>query len=218
MICTSLAINDFRNLSEAVKELELAEVRIDLCGLNKKQIAGIFSSGSNLIATCRPGFYHESERLLFLKEAVVAGASYVDVEIGAPASTKKEIIQAARSRGCRVIMSFHDESGTPPVAKLKRILRQSFSEGADLCKIACRCLSIRDMMKVLSLYGEFEDFKGRIISLGTGDKAVWTRIAAPFLGAPFTYAALSGSEKTAEGQLSFKEMQTLFSCLKKVLK
>ena len=218
MICTSLAINDFRNLSEAVKELELAEVRIDLCGLNKKQIAGIFSLRSNLIATCRPGFYQESERLLFLKEAVVAGASYVDLELEAPASTKKEILKAARSRGCRVIMSYHDDSGTPPVAKLKRIVRQCFSEGADLCKIACRCLSIRDMMKILSLYGEYEDVKGRIIALGIGEKAVWTRIAAPFLGAPFTYAALSRSERTAEGQLSFKDMQTLFSCLKKVMK
>lgn len=218
MICTSLAINDFGDLSAAVKELELAEVRIDLCRLNKKQIARIFSLRPHLIATCRLGFYHESERLLLLKQAVMSGASYVDLEIEAPVSTKQEIIQAARSRGCRVIMSYHNDSETPPAAELKRIVRLCFREGADLCKIACRCLSMRDMMMILSLYGEFEDFKGRIIALGTGDKAVWSRIAAPFLGAPFTYAAWSESERTAEGQLSFKDMQSLFSCLKKVMK
>ncbi|MFW6159723.1 MAG: type I 3-dehydroquinate dehydratase [Acidobacteriota bacterium] len=218
MICTSLAINNFWNLSEAIKKFEMAEVRIDICGLNKEETARIFSSRSNLIATCRPGWLNESQRILLLKEAVTSGASFVDIEVDSPTHTKKEILKAAAKRGCRVIISYHNNARTPSVTKLKKIVRQCFAEGADLCKIACRCLSIGDMMKILSLYGEFEDFKGKIIALGTGDKAVLTRIMAPFLGAPFTYAALSESEKTAEGQLSFKKMQTLISHLKKVMK
>lgn len=218
MICTSLAINNFWNLSEAIKKFEMAEVRIDICGLNKEETARIFSSRSNLIATCRPGLLNESQRILLLKEAVTSGASFVDIEVDSPAHTKKEILKVAGNCGCRVIMSYHNNARTPSVTKLIKIVRLCLHEGADICKIACRCLSIRDMMKVLSLYGEFEDFKGKIIALGTGDKAVLSRIAAPFLGAPFTYAALSESERTAEGQLSFKKMQTLVSHLKKVVK
>jgi 3-dehydroquinate dehydratase-1 len=218
MICTSLAIKDFQRLSEIVKEVGLAEVRIDLCRLNIEEIAPIFSSQPNLIATCRPGFFNEAERILLLKEAVISGARYVDIEIDSPAHTKREILKAAGSSGCRVMMSYHNDSETPSITKLKRIVRQCFDEGADLCKIACCCLSIRDMMKVLSLYGEFEDFKGKIIALGTGDKAVLTRIMAPFLGAPFTYAALSEAERTAQGQLSFEKMKALISHLIKVMK
>jgi len=218
MICPSLAINNFEHLSEVVKEIELAEVRIDLCRLNKKEIARIFSSQANLIATCRPGLFNESERLLLLKEAIISGAGYVDLEIDSPASTKKDILKTAVSRECQVIMSYHNDTGTPTIAKLKRIVRQCFGEGADLCKIACHCLSIKDMMRILSLYGEFEDYKGKIIALGTGDKAVLTRIVAPFFGAPFTYASLSEAERTAEGQLSFEKMKTLISHLEKVVK
>jgi 3-dehydroquinate dehydratase-1 len=216
MICISLAIKDFQRLSEIVKEVDLAEIRIDLCRLNKEEIARIFSSQPNLIATCRPGLFSEAERIHFLKEAIVSGAGYVDIEIDSPASSKEEILRSAISRGCRVMMSYHNGSGTPSIMKLKRIVRQCFGEGADICKIACQCFSIKDMATIISLYGEFEDFKGKIISLGTGDKAYLTRIVAPFLGAPFTYASLKGSEKTAEGQLSFEKMQALLSLLKRV--
>lgn len=217
MICTSLGIKNFKLLSEVVKKLEFAEVRIDLCRLNRKETARIFSSRPNLIATCRPGLIREAERILFLKEAIFSGAGYVDLEIDSPASSKEEILRSAVSRGCRVIMSYHNESGTPPISRLKRIVRQGFGEGADICKIACRCSSIKDMATIFSLYGEFEDFKGRIISLGIGKKASLTRIAAPFLGAPFTYASLEDSEKTAEGQISFQEMETLLSQIKKAV-
>ncbi len=217
MICISLAIKDLQRLSAILKEVDLAEVRIDLCKLNKKEVARIFSSRANLIATCRPGLFHETERILLLKEAIRSGAGYVDLEVDSPASSRKEILKMARDRGCRVIMSYHDESGTPPGTRLRRIVRQCFSEGADLCKIACNCLSVRDMLRILSLYGEFENFRGRIIALGTGTKASLTRIVAPFFGAPFTYACLEESEKTAEGQLAFKRMQVLVSRLSRVL-
>jgi len=215
MICVSLGTEDYRKLSETLKNIEFAEIRIDLCLLNKRQTTQIFSSGKKLIATCRPGPFSETERRLLLKEAVLSGATYVDIEIDSAASFKREIFKVARGRNCRVLMSYHNESCTPELKKLREIAKQCFYEGADLSKIACRCLSVKDMVTLFSLYAEEEGFQGRIIALGMGKNASLTRIAAPFLGAPFTYASLEDFPKTADGQLNFREIQALSSRIKR---
>jgi len=215
MICVSLGTEDYRKLLETLKNLNFAEIRIDLCLLNKRQTTQIFSSGKKLIATCRPGPFSETQRMLLLREAALSGASYVDIEIDASASLKREIFRVASDRSCRVLMSYHNESHTPELKELREIAKQCFHEGADLSKIACRCLSVKDMVTLLSLYAEDGGFQGRVIALGMGKNASLTRIAAPFLGAPFTYASLEDFPKTAEGQLNFREMQVLLSLIKR---
>jgi 3-dehydroquinate dehydratase-1 len=215
MICVSIRTEDFQKISEALKNLDFAEIRLDLCWLSKKEIARIFSSGKDLIATCRPGPFREEERILLLKEAILSGARYVDIEIDSSFFLKEEILKVARDKACRVIISYHNDARTPGIEELKRIVQHCFREGADICKIACRSLSAKDMVTILSLYGEYEDFRGRIIALGIGKNASLTRIAAPFLGAPFTFASLEDSERTAEGQFNIREMQKIFSLLKK---
>ncbi|MCJ7681134.1 MAG: type I 3-dehydroquinate dehydratase [Candidatus Aminicenantes bacterium] len=215
MICVSLGNRNFQKMAEAARSLEFAEVRIDLCRLTIDQVARIFSSGNTLVATCRPGFFSDAERGLLLQEAIHSGARYVDIEIDSPTSLREEILKTAGEEGCLAIISYHNDDCTPGTVALKDIVRQCFAKGADLCKVACRCRTVRDMLTVLSLYGEDGDSQGKMIALGMGENASWTRMAAPFLGAPFTYAALEDSERTAEGQLSFQKMRTLFSIMKK---
>jgi 3-dehydroquinate dehydratase-1 len=48
-----------------------------------------------------------------------------------------------------------------------------------------------------------------IIALGMGNLGKITRIAAPFLGAPFTYAYPTGRKRTAEGQFSIDKLEDI---------
>jgi 3-dehydroquinate dehydratase len=49
-----------------------------------------------------------------------------------------------------------------------------------------------------------------------GKEAQITRIAAPLLGAPFTYAALESGRETAPGQLDKDTLAALLKLLKNV--
>ena len=62
-------------------------------------------------------------------------ASYFDIELRSTGSSAA-ILAAARAKNIRAIISFHDFSGTPSVAKLNEIAHAAKSLGADVLKIA----------------------------------------------------------------------------------
>ena len=88
MICVSLNITDVDQCIEALKSLEMAEIRIDLAGYNEQQVERVFSSHKNLIATCRPDNITDEKRLKLLIRAIESGAAFVDVEYESDLSFK----------------------------------------------------------------------------------------------------------------------------------
>ena len=96
---------------------------MDGAALSLDEIKQIFSLPSKLIATCRPNpaIRGEEERKKTLLTAIEAGAAYVDIEIEAADDFKKEIMQTARLRGCRVILSYHNYDKTPPKSEPTKI-------------------------------------------------------------------------------------------------
>jgi 3-dehydroquinate dehydratase-1 len=201
MLCVSLANLDFERCKAALGELKLAEIRLDQLNFNRQEVEEIFSLPVKLVATCRPGGFHEAEREALLQAAVAHGAAFVDIEIEAPDSFKQAIIAAARRKKCRVIISYHDYEKTPPAAELKGIIARCFADGADIAKIACQVRSEGDCARIMGLYDREPGDKREIIAFGMGERGRITRIAAALLGAPFTYTALFPGGETAPGQL-----------------
>jgi 3-dehydroquinate dehydratase-1 len=204
MICLCIGKPSVALCQELLPGVELAEIRLDGAALSPNEIQQIFTLHANLIATYRPNFETEStgKRKMALLTAVEAGAAYVDIEIEAGAAYKKEIMQTARLQECQVILSYHNYENTPSKKQLGTIIEQCFSEGADIAKIACQVHSEADSARILSLYdypGQLH--QGKITAIGMGEKGKITRLAAPLLGAPFTYASLSTGKETAPGQL-----------------
>ncbi len=113
MICVSLAESSVTECLRALKGIEFAEIRIDKMSLDVNDLKKIFSSHPRLIATCRPGVMAEATRISLLKEAIGAGAAYIDIEVETSDASKREIVQAARNKGCRVIISYHNLIKTP---------------------------------------------------------------------------------------------------------
>jgi 3-dehydroquinate dehydratase I len=210
MICVALSDTDFDKCLDLSKKFDLAEIRLDMTKFDQSQVQKIFSSGARLIATCRPGDYTESERVELLKVAIQNGATYVDIEFESELRYKQEIISAALAKQCDVIISYHNFSFTPSREQLKIIASQCFDMGANVAKIACMVLKPEDNASILSVY---ESGK-RIVSLGMGEIGKISRIAAPFLGAEFTFASASDEFVTAPGQISYTKLRTIIELLK----
>jgi 3-dehydroquinate dehydratase-1 len=209
MICVSIAGPTLEDCLAAIQGLELAEIRIDRTSLSVADVKQLFSTPAKLVATCRPGSRTEDERLTLLLAAVQAGAAYVDIEVGAPPALRNAVVSAARERGCRVIISYHNEKETPLRQALLLVIEECFDLGADIAKIVCRVQSPQDCVRLLSLY----ETRKNVVALGLGQLGAITRIAAPFLGAPLTYASLAPGQETAEGQPDIKTMEAVMKFL-----
>jgi len=209
MICISYGSIALNELLERLKTTRMAEIRIDLLGLTKDEVAAVFRSHPNLIATCRPDTMGiEAQRELLLT-AIESGAAYVDVEVEAPSSFKKEMVELAHAKGCKVIVSYHNYSDTPDKETLQGMMVEMMDDGADILKLATMANSAADAARILSLY---ENPIKPMVALAMGEAGKVTRVAIPLLGAPFTFAAPEGAA-TAPGQLTDSEMNTIYKAI-----
>lgn len=215
MICVSM--DEYYNINyiKSLNYIYFVEIRMDQMVLNSEDIAKIFSQSVTLIATCRPGTLDDKKRKEYLIAAIEAGAEYVDLEVESGNAYKQEIIHTAKARGCKVIISFHDYEKTPADERLKDIVCLCFSEGADIAKIACKANSNTDSARLLGLLGQ-EAFKDRLVVVGMGEKGKITRVVAPFLGSPFTYASFEEGKQTAEGQIEKARLEEIMGLLEHV--
>jgi 3-dehydroquinate dehydratase-1 len=174
-----------------------------------EEVREIFSLPTKLIATMRPGTVSDQERAQVLVAAVEAGAAYVDVEIESPPWFKKQVIQATHNTDCQAIVSFHDFEGTPDKARLEEVVEACFNDGADVAKVACLAHTVQDSARILSLL----DSDRPVIALGMGAAGKITRVAAPLLGAPLTFASRSAGQETADGQIDAASLTKLFEAI-----
>ncbi|MCX8022090.1 MAG: type I 3-dehydroquinate dehydratase [Syntrophorhabdaceae bacterium] len=212
MICVSLSEKDGLNILKEKRNIDLAEIRMDRIALTLEEVREVFSMGKDLIATYRPDKKGDENRLEYLLAAIEAGARYVDIELEMDDRAKGEVIEKARSKGCKVILSFHDYEKTPPVDSLKEIINLSFGYGADIVKISCKVNTSADNIRLLGLFGIVDEGK-RIIVIGMGDKGRITRVASLFLGSPFTFVAPEKGKESGDGQFSIDEMETLLELI-----
>jgi 3-dehydroquinate dehydratase I len=209
LICVSIGNVSYEEVCAIVSQSDMAEIRMDLLDMNADQYHRIFSSHNNLIATCRPGTYQEGQRAELLKEALKSGAAYVDLEIETSEEWRKPIQLLAERLGRNLIISWHNYENTPAIKELKTIVQSMFDDGADIAKIACQVNEEGDIAVLLGLYAEYKN----LVAIGMGRMGIITRLAAPLLGAPFTFAA-SGINKTADGQLRKSQMEEFYQFYK----
>jgi len=209
MICVSIAeatADGCIRALKGVKGAEMAEIRLDLMKqVSARDVENIFSLSqpARLIATCRPNDkMDDEERGSLLAMAIGSGAAYVDIEIDSGEDYRKMIMEKARSKGCKIIVSYHDYNGTPQAEELRQIVERCFESGADIAKIACMVNTGQDNARLLGLLDmDGREGEGRIVVVGMGEKGRITRVAGPLLGSPFTLASLERGKETAKGQM-----------------
>ena len=209
MICVSLAGLSYQECMESIDQSPYSEIRIDQLTLTEKEIFSIFKGRSKTIATFRPSDCTDDKRKNNLILALKAGAGFIDIEFESDDNYRKELISIAHECNASVIISFHDFEGTPDVARLDTIIHSCFQKGADIVKIVTTSHNEKNNASVLSLYEKHEN----IIAFCMGNTGKITRIAAPLLGAKFTYASLNQTLATAPGQITLNELKEIYKTL-----
>ena len=207
MICTVLQNRNIDELFEALAECEMAEIRLDSCKLSLREIENLFTETDiPLVATCRIGGEISADlaekRLI---AAVEAGASFVDVELGAPKQMSKRVREAAHDNGAVFIRSYHDFEGTDSTEALKAIVDKCRYHGADMVKLVTTARSAEDASRVLSLYDSYEAYG--LLAFCMGEAGRSSRMECLACGAPYTYAAYSEEESAAPGQWVASDME-----------
>jgi 3-dehydroquinate dehydratase/shikimate dehydrogenase len=142
----------------------------------------------------------EAARMSLLRAALGAGAAWVDVEFG------REGGIAADAAG-RLIVSHHDFERTP--ADLADIARRIEEGPADVVKLATMATSAAD---AFACYDVLRAAKKPTVAFTMGPLGSASRVVTLALGAPWTYAALSGKsdDEVAPGQLPLPRLVNEF--------
>jgi len=193
---------------------DLIELRLEeLEGLEEGQLAEFVSAcpkpviasvhGAEAYGTFKGSI---EERLELLRMAARAGCRFVDID------WRLSLDLGEVAGKCHRIVSRHELDGTPTDLKsLHEEVREVLYEG-DVVKLVTHANSSEDGLRVLRYLRECG--KG-LVAFCSGEKGSFTRVLAPILGSPFTYAAPAGlhgaelSELTAPGQLRVNDLHAL---------
>jgi 3-dehydroquinate dehydratase type I len=211
-ICVSIGEQSYSDILTALEKVNFAEIRLDVSRITSAEIKSVFSSGKRIIATCREGFYNNSERRERLLEAIRAGAAFVDVETEADNDFRKIIAEQARLNNCKLIVSYHNFDETPSLSEMCNIIDTCKKQGADIVKLVTTARNKSDAARVLSLYDKYLDTS--LVAFAMGEAGLITRVACVFLGAPYTYAAISDDKPLANGQISVEKIKNVINNLK----
>jgi len=205
MICASIANINYSELEKIISDFEMIELRLDWLNFDEQDYQKIYRLGKPVIATYRYGETEDSIREEALQKAIVLGANYVDIEIDADAKFIDKMMRFAQQNNCKTILSYHNFESTPSLEELNLLIEKSKQLQADYIKIACMANQQKDVARILSLYENHSN----LIAFNMGAIGKISRLASLSLGAEFTYAALSKDNSTANGQLTYSELEML---------
>ncbi len=154
----------------------------------------------------------EGERLRILEEALNLGVTCLDVELAADAGFRREIW--ARRGKTRLILSWHDFTGTPDAARLDAVLDEMLASEADVVKLVALANEPADNLRMLSLIPKAKAAGKDVIAFCMGPMGKWSRIAAPLLGSWLTFAPFSKQGASAPGQLTVNDLKRVWNNLK----
>lgn len=220
-ICVSILP---RTVNEAIMFIEMAEksspdfieVRMD-CLKDDQEVRDIVRCVNiPLIATIRPkdcgGEFSDSEtkRRILLLNAAKKGFDYVDVELSTEGLNG--IVQDLKQAGAKPIISYHDFEKTPGLREMERILEDQNKSGAEVCKIVTTATVYEDNLTLLTfLQKASKNF--RVVSFAMGPLGKISRMLSPFFGGYFTIASLKRGKETAPGQMTIRDLRTIYRAL-----
>ncbi len=163
------------------------------------------------IATCRRadngGKFKGSlaSQLEVLTKAHAAGCQIVDLEFQSALKLKADAVARLRNRA-GLIVSFHDFRAT---RNLEETLEKMRKIPADYYKVVSTATTLSDnvtMMKFL----QAESGRHALIGLCMGEQGIVSRVLSVRAGSVFTFGAISSDLKTAPGQVSARDLRSIY--------
>ena len=218
-ICIALGFREVDSLlAHARQEYDAGErffeFRLDYLPAPEQGIAAMRkflarNSDCMVLATCRrhqnQGHFNGSieQQVKILDAAIDGGARAVDVEIES-AENCVERLEVLRGRAT-LFISYHNFDGTPP---LDAVMRRMMKVPADGYKIVTTAKKPSDNARILALAKSYSQTPTILLAMGEAGFA--TRVLSPASGGLYTYAAPNSAEGTASGQVSARQLRSLY--------
>jgi 3-dehydroquinate dehydratase/shikimate dehydrogenase len=140
----------------------------------------------------------EEARLTLMRQAIVAGFDWVDVETDIADTIR-------RFKDVKRIVSYHNMREVPP--NLEILYQRMCNQDADVLKLAVRAQHPKDNVRVLELLRKAPK---PTVAFCMGDLGTASRVLGAKFGAPFTYAAFNKERGIAPGLLSLTELKQIY--------
>ncbi len=220
MICIPIVAQDnkeaLQQMDRAFALADTVELRIDsIQQVDLKRLLAA-SRGKVLVTNrkqdeggCFAG--EENERVGLLREAIILGADFIDMEMSTHEDHLKKVHETIQQYGnkTRLIISRHDFAGTPEYGRLLDIYNECSEKGADIVKVVTRANRMEDNLAILQLVAHAGTLEIDIIAFCMGSKGRMSRIAAPLFGSCLSFASLESGMQSAPGQLTIQEVKTI---------
>lgn len=211
MICIPVKKNTLHAVLDCVRKAQrlgdIIEVWFDeIKDLNEENLGKIFSVKK------KPFIYKTTKtKESKITDIIIAKTEYTDLDISIP----QKFITKIRKLNpkIKIIISFHDFEATPSDKTLEKIASKIISKKADIVKIATFAQKFTDSIRMISLLEKLKAKGINAICLCMGKEGEITRTSGHLFGNYLMYASLLKSDKTADGQLTAKELKTIQLCL-----
>jgi 3-dehydroquinate dehydratase / shikimate dehydrogenase len=206
-------------IAQAADLGDLIEVRLDC--LDPLQLAESIRNGEQLfnqsprptILTFRPteqGGYRSLDtksRLSFWLFSRPTSAQFLDIELDL-ALNASVFDYGKKVDWTRVICSHHNFVGVP--GDLDRVFDRLSQSPARILKIAFKAGDITDCIAAFQLLDRARAESREMIAIAMGTAGIITRVLGPCRGSFLTYGSLERERGTAPGQVTAKELRTLY--------
>ena len=206
------------SMSKAQEQIESAlviadtlELRLDLI-VSPDLSALLASSTLPVIVTNRSkhdgGQYKglDEDRLQSLRDALKAGADYVDIEVSTPREYLQPFLE--ESEPTKIILSYHDFSHTPE--DLNPVYETMCEMPGEIVKIVTYARDLSDNLKMFELLKRAKSEKQKLIGLCMGDLGEISRILSPLFGGYLTFGSLETGQESAPGQIPAKTLKDIY--------
>ena len=140
----------------------------------------------------------------------------IDIELCAGTDVVRSLVEEARRRGTRVIVSAHDFAETPCVAHMEDVLRAEAELGADVCKLAVMAHSAGDAARLMEATANVAEALDKpLLTMAMGREGAITRLAGEAFGSAMTFCSLEAA--SAPGQVGLLQARTALDSLHEAL-
>lgn len=211
MICVVIKGPSFEEASQqilkAIVHADVVELRLDCFkSLDLADLKILRSDCSiPMIFTLRSedqgGSYTESEETRYedIRRFIRLKPNYFDLENHVSTLFIKEI--SSEFPETKLILSYHNFSDTPK--DLEVLYQEMQKTPACFYKIAVTAKNCLDTLRLICWAKKSDD---KLIAISMGSYGQISRILAPVMGCPMTYAALEEDQESAPGQLTVKTL------------
>jgi 3-dehydroquinate dehydratase / shikimate dehydrogenase len=208
MICISIYQESRRfalvDMLNAARQSDLLEIRLDHFAKDPEVGELIQAKPKPLIFSCRRpqdgGDWDgsEDERQALLRNCIVAGADYVELELDIAAQIRK---YGATKR----VVSYTNLENTPP--NIAEIYAEAQGKNPDVIKLMTRAETPEEAWPLVQILA-----KPAVptVVVGLGPSSAMLTMLARRIGAPWTYAALERGMEAYPGQLTVETLKTVF--------